>query len=156
MAAVTHRRLSTFLRTAPCLLAAAAGFTGSSAHADDRWATLQAIHTLENPYDVQTPGPDGELGPYQFREATWRRYTAEPFSRALDRDMSDAVAIRHYEWLKRGLARHGLPATPYNIALAWNGGLSAVLSGRPSSAAVDYAERAANLAAEFDSGVAAR
>ncbi|HVW20848.1 MAG TPA: hypothetical protein VHC86_06500 [Opitutaceae bacterium] len=126
-----------------------------AAQAGARWATLEAIHNLENPYDRSTPGPYGELGPYQFREATWRRYSREPFSHALNRCSSDQVAIACYEQLKAVLARHGYPATAYNIALAWNGGVGAVLGRHPSHAARDYAERAANLAADYLGGTVA-
>ncbi|HEY5080081.1 MAG TPA: hypothetical protein VII43_09540 [Opitutaceae bacterium] len=121
----------------------------AQACASDRWATLEAIHQLENPRNSEAPGALGELGPYQFREATWKAHTCAPFSRALDRRVSDAVAVKHYDWLKSELERHGLEATPYRIALAWNGGMRAVLSGKPPAAAAEYAARAANLAAEF-------
>jgi hypothetical protein len=124
-------------------------FLATQARASERWATLEAIHQLENPRNSDAPGAFGELGPYQFREATWRTYTSAPFSQALDRHVSDAVAVKHYNWLKAELERRGLEATPYRIALAWNGGMRAALSGNPPSAAVDYAWRAANLAAEF-------
>jgi hypothetical protein len=124
-------------------------FVATQARASERWATLEAIHQLENPNNSDAPGALGELGPYQFRETTWRTYTRAPFSQALDRHVSDAVAVKHYNWLKSELERRGLEATPYRIALAWNGGMGAVLSGRPPAAAADYASRAANLAAEF-------
>lgn len=78
-------------------------------------------------------------------------HTSVPFTRALDRGASDAVAIKHYEWIKRGLEAAGLPATPYNIALAWNSGLGAATSGRSPSIAHDYAQRATNLAYQFES-----
>ncbi len=123
-----------------------------SARATIRWATLEAIHQLENPHDLSRPGPRGELGAYQFRLATWRMHTRESFQRALDRPVSDSVANKHYDWLKRGLEGAGLPATPYHIALAWNGGLSAAIAGKSPLAAHDYAARAANLAAVFDHG----
>ena len=121
-------------------------FAADSA-ASDRDATLEAIRNLENPRNLTRPGPRGELGAYQFRAETWRMHTAEPFARALDRASSDRVAERHYEWIRRGLARAGLPASPYNIALAWNSGLGAVVSGRAPRVAHRYAERAENLAA---------
>jgi hypothetical protein len=121
----------------------------TQARASERWATLEAIHQLENPRNSDAPGAFGELGPYQFREATWRTYTSAPFAQALDRHISDAVAVKHYNWLKAELERRGLEATPYRIALAWNGGMGAALSGNPPAAAADYAWRAANLAAEF-------
>ncbi len=73
-------------------------------------------------------------------------HTTAPFVRALDRRAADEVAVKHYEWLKRGLESAGLPATPYTIALAWNGGLRAAVKGRTPAVARDYAERVANLA----------
>ena len=115
-----------------------------------RWVTLEAIHRLENPRNLTRPGPRGELGPYQFRPATWRMHTALPFVRALDRRISDLVAVKHYDWLKRGLESARLPPTPYYIALAWNGGLSAAVAGTSPLRAREYAGRAANLAAVLD------
>jgi len=129
---------------------ASSALLGAQARASERWATLEAIHQLENPRDSTEPGHFGELGPYQFREETWKTYTQAPFSRALDRRTADAVAVKHYNWLKAELERRGIAATPYRIALAWNSGIGAVLSGRPTSAAEDYASRAANLATEFE------
>jgi len=115
-------------------------------HASERWETLEAIHWIENPTDSSRPGTYGELGAYQFRPTTWRMHSTLPFARALDRTASDRVAVQHYEWLKQGLVRNGLEVTPYNIALAWNGGLSAVVKGSVRSASRDYAERVTNIA----------
>jgi hypothetical protein len=122
----------------------------SAAHASIRWATLEAIHQLENPRNLTRPGPFGELGAYQFRPTTWQMHTTTPFYRALDRQASDEVAVRHYEWLKRRLEAARIAPTPYNIGLAWNGGISAVIAGNSPRVAHDYASRVANLAAEFD------
>jgi hypothetical protein len=140
----------TFLLRRGLILAGALLAFGFSAvapiRASERWETLEAIHWIENPHNTSRPGLYGELGAYQFREMTWRMHTSVPFARALDRKASDDVAIRHYEWLKQGLVRNGIEATPYNIALAWNGGLSAVVRGSVPSAARDYAERVTNIA----------
>jgi hypothetical protein len=125
-------------------------FGATQARASERWATLEAIHQLENPNDSDAPGAFGELGPYQFREETGKTYTRAPFSQALDRRASDAVAVKHYNWIKSELERRGIAATPYRIALAWNGGMNAVLSGNPPAAAADYAWRAANLVADLE------
>jgi hypothetical protein len=122
----------------------------SPVFASERWATLEAIHQLENPGDTDQPGALGELGAYQFREQTWKMHTTAPFSRALDRRSSDAVAVKHYEWIKAELERRGIAATPYRIALAWNGGIRAVFLEHPPAVAVDYASRAANLAEYFE------
>lgn len=143
----TSSRLLSILRVGAWLLVGGAAAAGANAaEAASRWATLEAIHHLENPRNVQRPGPKGELGPYQFRAATWKQHTNEPFHRALDREVADVVAVKHYEWLKRGLERAGLPASPYNIALAWNGGLDATIRGRAPRVAHEYAQRAANMA----------
>ena len=141
-----HRRLAfTFLLFASLAVGAVRAEPASA----DRAAILEAIHSLENPRNIRRPGARGELGAYQFREATWRAYTREPFAKALDRSTSDAIAIRHYEWITRQLQAARMPATPYNIALAWNGGVSAAISGRAPKAAHGYAQRAANLTAVF-------
>lgn len=140
------------LRAARLALTLCLGFgilTVARASETDRVATLEAIHNLENPRNLTRPGPCGELGAYQFRESTWRTYTSAPFSTALDRSASDQVAARHYDWLKVRLEAAHLPATPYNIALAWNSGVRATITGRAPRAARDYAQRAANLAAVF-------
>lgn len=122
----------------------------TSGSAASRWATLEAIHHLENPYNLSRPGAHGELGAYQFKRTTWQMHTRVPFAHALDRSVSDEVAVQHYEWLKRGLEKAGRPATPYFIALAWNSGLGSVTRGSAPRVAHDYAQRAANLAAAFD------
>lgn len=134
-------RTARFLGLAGALVLSVAVASGS-----ERWETLEAIHCVENPQNVTRPGLYGELGAYQFRESTWRQHTSAPFARALEREVSDVVAVRHYEYLRRGLERAGLPVTCYNIALAWNAGLAAAVRGRSPAATRDYAERVANIA----------
>ena len=116
-----------------------------------RAETLQSIHWVENPRESSRPGPFGELGAYQFRKGTWSMHTSRPFSEALDRRASDEVAILHYEWLKRSLIKAKVEPSVYNIALAWNAGMGAVVRGRAPSASHDYARRVKNLA--LDVGV---
>ena len=118
--------------------------------ASQRWETLEAIHWIENPHDSVRPGPCGELGAYQFRATTWRMHTTTPFSSAIDRPTSDVVAVQHYEWLKNKLEAARIPATTYNIALAWNSGLDAVTRKSSPARSHDYAQRASNLAASLD------
>lgn len=130
------------LLAASCVPAMAAGGSDGDCL---RAATLRAIHALENPRNLQRPGSRGELGPYQFRESTWRMHTTAPFRLALDRKTADAVAVLHYDWIKRGLERAGLPASVYNIALAWNVGLAATIAGKFSEGSQDYAQRVTNL-----------
>lgn len=116
-----------------------------SALASERWETLQAINWVENPRNSLKAGPGGELGPYQFRQATWFMHTRKPFALAVQRQQADDVAVKHYEWIKRGLERNGIAATPYNIALAWNAGLSQVINGRVPAVSYQYASQVNNL-----------
>ena len=113
--------------------------------ASERWETLQAINWVENPSNSAKTGPGGELGPYQFKPATWRMYTQKPFALAVQRQHSDDVAVRHYEWIKRSLQSSGIEPTPFYIALAWNAGLGKVVNGRAPASAYQYASQVNNL-----------
>jgi hypothetical protein len=137
------------------LLLMALAIGGSGAFASERWATLQAINWVENPHNSTRVGPRGELGPYQFRPSTWRMHTRKPFALAVQRQAADEVAVRHYDWLKRGLESNGIDATPYNIALAWNAGLDQVVNGRVPASAQEYASQVNNLVAHLQARVAA-
>ncbi len=136
------------------LLVLTLAMTGLTAFASQRWATLQAINWVENPRNSTRVGPRGELGPYQFRIGTWRMYTRKPFAQAVQREASDEVAVKHYEWLKRGLVSGGIEPTPFNIALAWNAGLDQVVNGRAPASAYTYAAQVNNLVAQLDQKLA--
>ncbi len=116
-----------------------------NAVATDRWETLRAINLVENPTNQTHMGRFGELGPYQFRQATWRMHTNKPFSLATQRSVADEIAIKHYEWIRRNLEHAGLVADNFNIAMAWNCGVEAVLDGRAPSVSFNYARRVSNL-----------
>lgn len=142
-------RPTQYLRYALLLIVTLA-LTGVTAFATQRWETLQAINWVENPRNSTRVGPRGELGPYQFRIATWRMYTRRPFAQAVQREVADEVAVKHYEWLKRGLESSGIEPTPFNIALAWNAGLDQVVNGRPPASAYAYAQQVNNLVAHLE------
>ena len=126
------------------LLAILLAFT-IEARADDRWETLRAINTVENPTNHTRMGRFGELGPYQFRSGTWRMHTRRPFAQATQREAADEVAVIHYEWIKATLEKAGVDASPFNIAMAWNTGVNNVISGRAPAISYNYAERVVNL-----------
>ena len=126
------------------LLVGTLGFT-IAARASDRWETLRAINWVENPTNQTQVGRFGELGPYQFRPATWRMHTQKPFRQAIQREAADEVAVKHYEWIKRTFEQAGVEANVFNIAMAWNRGAEAVISGRAPSVSYRYAERVTNL-----------
>ena len=130
------------------LLVTSLAFT-IQARADDRWETLRAINMVENPTNHSRMGRFGELGPYQFRSATWRMHTRKPFSSAIQREAADEVAVKHYEWIKDNLEKAGVDASPFNIAMAWNSGVTNVIKGRAPSISYNYAERVVNLVHTF-------
>ncbi|MBL9215063.1 MAG: hypothetical protein JNG83_06270 [Opitutaceae bacterium] len=113
--------------------------------ASDRWETLRAINWVENPTNHSQAGRFGELGPYQFRSSTWKMHTSRPFSQAVQRAAADEVAVKHYEWIRKNLANAGIDPSPFNIALAWNCGVNAVMAGRAPNVSYDYAERVSNI-----------
>jgi hypothetical protein len=131
------------------LLVAAGLFFTSQVGASDRWETLRAINWVENPNNHTQVGRFGELGPYQFRPTTWRMHTDKPFRLATQREAADEVAVKHYEWIKRSFERAGIAPNPFNIAMAWNAGVEAVISGRVPTVSYEYAQRVTNLVESF-------
>lgn len=138
-----NRTFSKFL-----LMVAALVFT-IKAGATDRWETLRAINWVENPTNQTRIGRFGELGPYQFRQATWRMHTDKPFRMATERQAADEVAVKHYEWIRRSFEQAGVDPSVFNIAMAWNCGVGAVISGRAPTVSFNYAERVNNLVETF-------
>ena len=59
------------------------------------------------------------------------------------------MAVKHYEYLKRGLQDAGIDPSAFNIALAWNCGLGAVVGGRVPGVTYRYAEQVNNLVETF-------
>lgn len=127
------------------LLCSVTGAFATGLGAAERAETLRAINWVENPTNHTRRGSKGELGPYQFRAQTWHLHTKRPFAQAVVRQHADEVAIRHYQWITRGLREAGIEPSPFNIALAWNSGLGAVLRGQVPTVSYHYAERVANL-----------
>jgi hypothetical protein len=105
-------------------------------------AFLEAIRLEESGNNDNVVGRHGERGAYQFKAKTWRDRTKEPFSLAHDRTTASAVAVRHYEWLKRALVTEGLDEpSEWAIAAAWNAGARAVAKGQLSMRSYTYARR---------------
>ncbi|HEY4246688.1 MAG TPA: hypothetical protein VGM64_07515 [Lacunisphaera sp.] len=130
------------------IIAIAFAFT-IRAEATNRSEILRAINWVENPTNQTHVGRFGELGPYQFRPATWKMHTSKPFNLAIRRQEADEVAVKHYEWIKRTFETAGVEVNSFNIALAWNSGVDSVLSGRVPEASYHYAERVTNLVDTF-------
>lgn len=113
-------------------------------------AVLRGIRVVETQDQLHPPrGKLGERGPYQFRRSTWRMHTKSSFDLAENREVANTVAKRHYAWIETQLQANGVESSPYNVAMAWNAGVNAVIRGRVPSVARDYASRVLNLAGTF-------
>jgi len=108
---------------------------------------LCGIRIVETQDQLHPPrGKLGERGPYQFRRSTWRMHTSSSFELAENREVANTVAKRHYAWIEDQLRTNGIESSPYNVALAWNAGVNAVIRGTAPAVAYDYATRVVNVA----------
>lgn len=110
-------------------------------------AMLCGIRTVETQDKPSPPrGKLGERGSYQFRRSTWRLHTTSSFDLAENREVANTIAKRHYAWIEAQLKANGIDPSPYNVALAWNAGVNAVIRGKVPNVAHDYAARVVNIA----------
>lgn len=113
-------------------------------------AMLRGIRIVETQDQLHPPrGKLGERGPYQFRRGTWRMHTNSSFELAENREVANTVAKRHYTWIEEQLKANGVEPSAYNVAMAWNAGVNAVIRGRVPAVARDYASRVLNVAETF-------
>lgn len=120
--------------------------SAAAVNADRVGAILRGIAQAEAVTDPTKPGPDGELGIYRITPGTWRDRSQLPFRLCgTDRRAEESVARAHVAWIEHGYREARITPTPYRVALAWNGGLSAALNGTSPRSARDYAQRVANL-----------
>jgi len=73
-------------------------------------------------------------------------HTSSSFELAENREVANTVAKRHYAWIEAQLLANGIASSPYNVALAWNAGVNAVIRGAIPAVAHDYATRVINIA----------
>ena len=111
----------------------------------DHSKLLEAIRQVEN-----TPrwkvGRAGEVSEYQLLPLVWARYSDYPIHMATSHAESaiveqQRVANAHLRWL----IKHVENPSPYRIAVAWNGGLSAANNSRVSKGTACYARRVVNI-----------
>jgi hypothetical protein len=92
-------------------------------------------------------GPAGEIGRYQLSLAVWIQHRpAAHFALARDPVTARVVALEHLTWLSRHI--RAVEPTAYDLALAWNAGLTAAALGRLLPCHRNFAQRVANLYAE--------
>lgn len=90
-------------------------------------ACISAVETGNRPHAV---GRAGERGAHQLMASNRRRY---------------GTPRRLLEHIEQSLQEHGIPVTPHTCALAWNGGLTAVIRGTLRPSTWNYACRVENL-----------
>jgi len=103
-----------------------------------------AIRPVENWHGLD--GRHGERGPYQITRGVWSMHMpGTPFAAARQEGPGRACALKHIAWLARQLKAAGWPDNAHTIALAYNAGLTAVLTGKVPLESYDYALRVENL-----------
>lgn len=114
----------------------------------DEMRLLEAIAQVESgTRNLARPskkiGAAGERSAWQMTRATWRRYTTEAFEKASsDATLAHLVAQIHLRYLRLELTgRSGA----LNLAMAWNAGPRAVISGRIPNGTRDYADRVVSI-----------
>lgn len=105
------------------------------------WSMAQ----VESANDPHMVGPVGELGIFQFTSTTWYQHTKTPFSRAVNVEISNTIAVRHADWICNQLLSKGITPTAEWIALCWNYGVEGATSGHVTKKARQHAERVDNL-----------
>jgi|JI10StandDraft_1071094.scaffolds.fasta_scaffold730238_3 hypothetical protein len=105
---------------------------------------LDATRAIENWQGRD--GQFGERGAYGIRPATWKQHMgALPFTLARQEYWGRECARRHIEWLKTQLPAAGIDPNEFNLALAYNAGLDAVLRSAAPVRAYQHATRVRNL-----------
>jgi hypothetical protein len=113
------------------------------AWAVDRTRVLGAIAMVETGSTGVKMGAAGEYTRYQILPATWVRFSTKSMRWATQAEV-DRVAHLLLEEIMQSLKSRRMAVTPYNIALAWNGGVGS-LGTRPPTRRSDYAERVNNI-----------
>lgn len=130
------------IRTA--VLLCAFGCLALSARSLEVEPYLDATREIENWQGKD--GQHGERGAYGVREAVWQQHMGGmDFALARQERWGRECARRHVEWLQARLQAAGIHPGVFNVALAYNAGLSAVVRGRVPMRAYDYANRLRNL-----------
>lgn len=141
-----YQRLKTIACLAVVVSFGMLGAVQAEAAPMDREAFLKAVAEVETGGNTRAVGRLGERGLYQFNRPTWKRYTKRSFLDAHDPVIAHDIAVQHFIWLHARLTANGREPTDYQMAVAWNGGLSRALSGKFPRSTRDYARRVSTLA----------
>jgi hypothetical protein len=86
-------------------------------------------------------GKAGEIGPYQMLPSTRADRIRDLAARGIVAPTEQQIAQEHVDWLRRELRKAGTEPLPFNLALCWNAGLNATVTGRAPERSYRYACR---------------
>ena len=116
------------------------------AQAVDLTRLLAAIAAVESGNDKNAVGQHGERGLYQIMPSTWDENARESFDWAFDPKHAMPVARQILIKLKWEMQERRIEPSAYNLALAWRGGVGAVVLGKWVNRDLrDYAVRVENI-----------
>jgi hypothetical protein len=107
---------------------------------------------LDEDWDGESVGADGEAGPAQMKPSTWRQYSSErfPYSGAKWREPEAQRVLRaHASWIRDKMEANNWPETAFTFALVWKAGYSNVKHSTYGKSSRDYAARCQNLYLEL-------
>lgn len=88
-------------------------------------------------------GKAGEIGPYQMLPGTRADRRRDLRRRGILNPTERQLAEEHLEWIRRGLHAAEVDPSPFNLALCWNAGVRATVTGRAPESSYRYAGRVA-------------
>lgn len=109
---------------------------------------VAVLPLVETPNGVPArPGPFGETGRWQLTDDVRHDRGAELRARG-EAITDEAIAREQVRWLARQLVAHGIDPSPFNVALAWNAGLTRVLEAKAPERAYRFARKVERLTKE--------
>lgn len=96
---------------------------------------LRAVALVETGGDAAAIGARGERGAYAMLPVVVAQHGGH----------GSAEAAREVRRIERALQARGVDPLPFNVALAWNAGVTGATTGRAPERSYDYARRVVNL-----------
>lgn len=111
---------------------------------------LAVFAQMETPRGIPThPGAAGETGRWALTPAV-RHDRGIEILIAGTKLNDENIARAQILWIAKRLEAHHRPVNAFNVALAWNAGVTAEIQGTAPNRAYDYAARASALAEDAE------
>ena len=86
-------------------------------------------------------GKSGEIGPYQMLPGTRADRRRDLRARGVFAPTERELAQEHLDWIRKQLKAAKVAPVPFNLAMCWNAGVRATVTGRAPVASYHYAGR---------------